>query len=127
MPTLILRKLRMGKHRPKRRPKLKHRFRKANRPKTRNFDEPAYKAWRKEVYKRDGYKCQWPNCNGKGKVYAHHILIWSKYPGLRFSLNNGITLCYKHHKQVTGEEENYVRLFSEILLQKLRKKDANNS
>lgn len=91
-------------------------YKKFRKPSSRNYDDPAYKAWRKDVYKRDHHKCQWPGCKYRGrKVYAHHIRPWSSYPSLRFDVSNGITLCYNHHKQVTGAEEDYVRLFCEVL------------
>jgi len=88
--------------------------------KTRNFDDPAYKAWRKKVYKRDGYRCQWPGCKCRGRIQAHHILKWAEHPHLRFELSNGITLCRNHHDQIQGKEEEYVRMFSQILLANLR-------
>ena len=91
--------------------------------KKRNFDDPAYKAWRRAVYKRDGYKCQWPGCKCRGRIFAHHILTWAVYPSLRFSVNNGITLCKEHHDMVTGKEDDYVRALSNILLQQARKKN----
>jgi len=94
------------------------------RPSTRNFQDPAYKAWRKKVYSRDNYKCQWPGCNCRKRLYAHHIQTWAKYPHARFDVNNGITLCYLHHKQVTGKEEDYVRLFCELLRNKARRKES---
>ena len=58
----------------------------------RNFKDPKYIQWRKDVYKRDGFKCQWPNCNQNRKLNAHHIKNWANFPGLRFVIDNGITL-----------------------------------
>lgn len=58
--------------------------------------------WRNKVFERDNYTCQ--RCgarNGSGKtIYltAHHIKSWAKYPKLRWTLNNGITLCRECHK-----------------------------
>lgn len=84
----------------------------------RNFDDPAYKKWRKAVYSRDHYQCQWPGCTMKKKLNAHHIKTWSEYPGLRFEISNGITLCYYHHKLIKGLEEIYAATFFKILANK---------
>ena len=46
----------------------------------RNFNDPQYKKWRKEIYKRDNHKCQWPGCNSHKKLNAHHIRKWSDFP-----------------------------------------------
>lgn len=98
------------------------------RNKSRNFDDPAYLQWRKDIYKRDGHKCQWPGCKRfRSRIHAHHILKWAKFPGSRFDVNNGICLCTKHHKTVTGQEEHYVKFFMDILRQNKMKKDEHNS
>jgi len=61
-----------------------------------------YKLWRSKVFERDNWTCQ--VCNKKSekgiKIYLepHHIKGWAKYPGLRYDINNGVTLCYKCHK-----------------------------
>lgn len=80
----------------------------------RNFNDPEYKKWRKEVYTRDKHQCQWPGCNSKKKLNAHHIKTWSEYPALRFNINNGITLCYTHHKFIKGVESYYEAVFFSI-------------
>jgi predicted restriction endonuclease len=84
----------------------------------RNFDDPNYKRWRKEVYKRDNFQCQWPGCTIKHRLNAHHIRTWANYPGLRFEINNGITLCYQHHKMIKGLESMYESIFSKMILDK---------
>ncbi len=46
--------------------------------------------------------------NGKKKkLYVHHIRKWASASSLRFDVNNGITLCYNCHKEVTGNEGHY--------------------
>jgi hypothetical protein len=58
-----------------------------------------YDDWRKNVYIRDQHICQ--KCGiTKCKIIAHHINEGSKYPELRYDINNGITLCRKCHKIV---------------------------
>lgn len=81
----------------------------------RNYQDPEYKEWRKKVRARDNNTCQFPNCRSKSKLQVHHILKWQDYPGLRYHLQNGITLCALHHKTVTGNEEHYIKLFGEIV------------
>lgn len=84
----------------------------------RNFDDPIYKKWRQDVYKRDSFCCQWPGCGAKKKLNAHHIKTWANYPALRFHIDNGITLCKDHHKLIKGMEDNYEAVFLKIVAQK---------
>jgi predicted restriction endonuclease len=84
----------------------------------RNFKDPQYIQWRKDVYKRDGFKCQWPNCNQRHKLNAHHIKNWANFPGLRFVIDNGITLCRYHHDMIKGLEETYAATFMRIIASK---------
>lgn len=81
----------------------------------RDFKNPLYKKWRTEVYKRDHYTCQWPGCSTKKRLNAHHIRTWSNFEALRFSVPNGITLCYQHHKMIKGQEHIYESAFFRIL------------
>lgn len=84
----------------------------------RNFKDPQYTKWRKSVYQRDNFKCQWPNCNQKQKLNAHHIKNWANFPGLRFVIDNGITLCKYHHDTIKGLEEIYASTFMRIIASK---------
>ena len=87
----------------------------------RNYKDPDYKKWRSAVYRRDRYRCQWPGCcTHKTKVQAHHIRKWADFPSLRYALENGITLCEFHHKLIKNQEDNYIVMFMQILLQKLK-------
>lgn len=63
----------------------------------RSLNDPLQKGWRKAVKTRDGWTCKIADENCSGKLEAHHILPWSKFPELRYQINNGITLCHAHH------------------------------
>jgi hypothetical protein len=89
---------------------------------SRNYQDPLYKQWRKNIYTRDNFTCQWPHCKQKTKLNAHHIQRWADFPGLRYHINNGITLCKDHHRLIKDNEENYCSFFNSIILNKLRKK-----
>lgn len=55
-------------------------------------------AWKKRVKERDNYTCQ--VCKKKlssKNCHAHHILPRG-IELTRWDINNGITLCYPHHK-----------------------------
>lgn len=88
----------------------------------RNYNDPFYKQWRIKVYSRDNWKCRWPGCNISKKLNAHHIKTWADFPGLRYEINNGITLCKYHHSLITGNESYY-----EAVLLKLAQNNNANS
>ncbi|NBU33410.1 hypothetical protein EBS40_02140 [bacterium] len=88
----------------------------------RDYSNPEYKKWRKLIYKRDNFTCQWPGCSSNIKLNAHHIYKWSDFPGLRFHPNNGITLCKTHHDNIKGLEDSYSQFFSKLILNKGNKK-----
>lgn len=80
------------------------------------YEEPKYKKWRGQIYKRDGYACQFPNCKWPmGTLAAHHIRMKWYNPELIYKLTNGITLCEYHHKYIHKKDSNnYIELFEEI-------------
>jgi hypothetical protein len=84
----------------------------------RNFKDPEYIKWRKNIYSRDKFKCQWIGCNERKRLQAHHIYKWSDYPGLRYHIDNGITLCKNHHELIKNNEDNYRNFFTTLILHK---------
>jgi hypothetical protein len=64
-------------------------------PISRNYAE--YIGWRNAIYKRDDYTCQVCGQRG-GRLAAHHILPYVKYPEYRHEEENGLTLCRECHR-----------------------------
>ena len=88
-----------------------------------------YKSFVKAVLERDGYKCQC--CGSTINPEVHHIKNYRQYKNLRTDVNNGITLCEKHHSmhiidgfhQVYGTYNNTPEQLIEYI--KKRQKDLN--
>lgn len=57
---------------------------------------PEASAWRRAVFERDKYTCQFCGQRG-GRLEADHIKPWAYFKELRFELSNGRTLCGKCH------------------------------
>ena len=55
-----------------------------------------YKLWRKLVFERDNYTCVFCGERG-GRLATDHIKSFREYPELRFSVDNGRTLCISCH------------------------------
>jgi 5-methylcytosine-specific restriction endonuclease McrA len=81
----------------------------------RNYKDSEYKNWRNKIKIRDKFKCQWPHCNKKKSLQVHHILPWVQYPGLRYHINNGITLCKNHHNYIKNNESSYASFFLRLI------------
>lgn len=56
-----------------------------------------YARWRKAVFERDDYICQFCGLRG-GVLNADHVKPFAKFPELRFELSNGRTLCEPCHR-----------------------------
>ena len=79
------------------------------------WNSPQYKKFRAAVRRRDGGRCRFPGCKQTKRLKVHHIVRWSDSETVRFSVENGVTLCARHHAQVTGHEEEYEALFRSIV------------
>jgi len=53
--------------------------------------------WSLDIKYKDNWICQ--SCGSTKELNAHHIFHKAKYPNLSLNLNNGITLCYKCHRE----------------------------
>lgn len=64
-----------------------------------------YRFWRLAVFNRDKWTCiqcgmEDVNKIGKGLIiHADHIKSWGEYPELRYTIDNGRTLCIDCHKK----------------------------
>lgn len=74
---------------------------KTQRKKEINFAK--HQVWRKKVFERDNYTCQFCKKKG-GELNADHIKLWSIYPKLRYRMSNGQTLCKGCHKEKTAKD-----------------------
>lgn len=61
-----------------------------------HYRNADYKNWREKVFERDNYICQ--ICGRKGcYLHPHHLKSYTKYPLLRYVIDNGLTLCVNCH------------------------------
>jgi hypothetical protein len=77
--------------------------------------DSRYKEWMLCVKNRDHWKCKINNSECNGQLEAHHILGWKSYPELRFDINNGITLCHKHHPRKRNDEIELSSYFNKLV------------
>lgn len=85
----------------------------------RNFHDPVYKQWRRQVCNRDDWKCRINNEDCKGRLEAHHIFGWKSHPELRYEVNNGITLCHFHHPRKRKDEVRFSHYFKQLVKAKM--------
>lgn len=87
-----------GLPRPSMRGPRNHRFTGAS-PEGTARGRVEYKTWRRMILARDNGYCQ--RCGYRSKrPHVHHKVKWEEAPELRYSLENGITLCCSCHKKL---------------------------
>lgn len=74
---------------------------------------PEYRTWRRAVLERDMYRCR--RCHVTENLEVHHIYKFNEKPSLRWEVGNGITLCKKCHRMVTGYEEWWADNFFDMI------------
>lgn len=70
------------------------------------------RGWKEQVKKRDNYQCQ--ICSSEDKIHIHHMANYSDNRELAIDINNGITLCEKHHilfHKIYGSRNNTEKQF----------------
>lgn len=77
------------------------------------YNSRKYKLWRDNVFYRDRFQCKLCGTKG-GALNAHHIKRKADYPNLAHTKKNGIVLCEKCHKIITGHERVFEKLFNYI-------------
>lgn len=95
-------------------------LRKPGRPNKRHSN--YYTDFRREVLKRDKYKCQMPGCKSRRRLQVHHIIRYADSVRGRLNSDNGIALCRACHDSIKDNEGHYVKLFMTIVQQN----NANN-
>lgn len=62
--------------------------------------------WAELVKERDAWTCQWPTCGTmfppghRQGLHAHHAVAPRTKRATRWMLENGISLCFGHHRYV---------------------------
>lgn len=70
-----------------------------------------YNEWREAVYKKDNFTCACCKTKG-GRLCAHHLKSFAKFPELRLDVNNGITLCEDCHSSYS--ENGFHKLYGTV-------------
>lgn len=99
-------------HKASRRPFKKRRFRDI-RFSRRN---PAYRAWKHAVHRRDNYTCMLCGKQQKRFLHAHHIVRKADNQELAFDVSNGVSLCkHCHNRLVDRREEVFAPLLRDAI------------
>ncbi len=62
-----------------------------------------YRKWSLDVRERAGNKCS--VCGTEKDLVAHHIHSWRVYPELRYSVENGLSMCRRCHAKFHWTDE----------------------
>ncbi len=92
----------------------------------RNSGSAKYQEWRRKVLERDENRCQYPGCRCLENLQIHHIRRFADARHLRLTLFNGITLCAKCHRKVTGNEGVFEYQFFQIALANGKRLEKKN-
>jgi hypothetical protein len=79
-----------------------------------------YRHWQNAVLSRDNLSCKKCDKSAVSYLVAHHIKNFSKFPKLRFDINNGITFCRPCHKEfhkTYGKKDNTLRQVKDFCVQ----------
>jgi len=83
-----------------------------------------HKEWHKAVLESDNFICQLCKKKG-GKLHAHHLKKWIRYPKSRFDIHNGITLCKECHYRLHKKTEIDLRKPFVDVITKLAEQDKD--
>jgi hypothetical protein len=67
----------------------------------RDYRSEKYKEWRMKVFERDNFTCVVCKQVG-GNLNSHHIKSRAEFPGLKYDLDNGVTLCKCCHSKTSS-------------------------
>lgn len=65
-----------------------------------SYEEKMLQRWAERVKERDGNVCRMCDENCFGSLHAHHIIPKGLNSARAYDVDNGITLCEFHHKQI---------------------------
>jgi hypothetical protein len=65
----------------------------------RAYNDAAGHEWREAVLERDNLTCRKAGCGRHDHLQGHHVLNWRREVHLRLDVENGVTLCAKHHNE----------------------------
>jgi 5-methylcytosine-specific restriction endonuclease McrA len=71
-----------------------------------------YKVLKRKVFLRDGWACRF--CEDRNNLHAHHVVYRSQLG--EDTMENMITLCYKHHKLAHKKKLKIVPLEDDLRL-----------